>query len=87
MGSPPTSFNAERRQRERDAATRNVATKRGGHVLLRQLTEDFFMSETRQTLAIESLVRRRCMELGLSQPELTRRCGYKNISKGLRRLD
>ena len=45
------------------------------------------MSETRQTLAIESLVRRRCMELGLSQPELTRRCGYKNISKGLRRLD
>jgi hypothetical protein len=45
------------------------------------------MSETRQTLAIESLVRRRCMELGLSQPELTRCCGYKNISKGLRRLD
>ena len=27
------------------------------------------------------------MELGLSQPELTRRYGYKNISKGLRRLD
>ena len=40
-----------------------------------------------QTLAIEALVRRRCDELGLTQPELIRRCGYQNVSKGLRRLE
>jgi transcriptional regulator with XRE-family HTH domain len=46
------------------------------------------MSETqRQTLAIEALVRRRCKGLGLTQPELIRRCGYQNVSKGLRRLE
>ena len=36
-----------------------------------------------QTLAIEALVRRRCDELGLTQPELIRRGGYQNVSKGL----
>ena len=36
-----------------------------------------------QTLAIEALVRRRCDELGLTPPELIRRCGYQNVSKGL----
>jgi hypothetical protein len=46
------------------------------------------MSETQhQTLAIEALVGRRCSDLGLSSPQLIRRCGYKNISKGLRRLE
>ena len=41
------------------------------------------MSETQQqTLAIEALVRRRCDELGLTPPELIRRCGYQNVSKG-----
>ena len=46
------------------------------------------MSETQQqTLAIEALVRRRCDELGLNPPELVRRCGYQNVSKGLRRLE
>ena len=46
------------------------------------------MSETQQrTYAIEALVRRRCDELGLTQPELIRRCGYQNVSKGLRRLE
>ena len=46
------------------------------------------MSETqKQTLAIEALVRRRCDELGLTQPELIRRCEYQNVSKGLRRLE
>ena len=40
-----------------------------------------------QTLAIEALVRRRCNELGLTQPELIRRCRYQNVSKGLRRLE
>jgi hypothetical protein len=40
-----------------------------------------------QTLAISALVGRRCKELGLSGVELVRRCGYKNISKGLRRLE
>jgi hypothetical protein len=40
-----------------------------------------------QTMAIETFVRGRCKELGLSRNELIRRCGYKNISKGLRRFD
>ena len=53
-----------------------------------KLTGGFFMSVTeQQTLAIEALVRRRCDELGLTQPELIRRCGYQNVSKGLRRLE
>jgi hypothetical protein len=46
------------------------------------------MPETQQqTLAIEALVRGRCQELGLRPVELVRRCGYKNVSKGLRRLE
>jgi hypothetical protein len=46
------------------------------------------MSDTQQqTLAIETLVRARCQKLGLSPAELVRRCGYKNVSKGLRRLE
>ena len=46
------------------------------------------MSETQQhTLAIEALVRDRCQELGLKPAELVRRCGYQNVSKGLRRLE
>ena len=57
-------------------------------VLLRQTDGGFFMSETQQQpLAIEALVSRRCDELGLSHKELIRRCGYKNVSKGLRRLE
>ena len=45
------------------------------------------MSESqKQTLEIEALVSRRCDELGLSPKGLIRRCGYKNVSKGLRRL-
>ena len=31
-------------------------------------------------LAIEALVRRRCDELGLTPPELMRRCGYQNAT-------
>jgi hypothetical protein len=38
------------------------------------------------TLAIQSLITNRCRELGLGHGELVRRCGYKNISKGMRRL-
>ena len=38
-------------------------------------------------LPVSTLIRKRCQELGLSRSELVRRCGYKNISKGLRRLD
>ena len=46
------------------------------------------MSETpQQQLAIEALVRGRCQELGLRPVELVRRCGYQNLSKGLRRLE
>ena len=40
-----------------------------------------------QTLAIEALVRDRCEELGLKPAELVRRCGYQNVSKGLRRVE
>jgi hypothetical protein len=36
---------------------------------------------------IEDLIIERCRELGLRRTELVVRCGYKNISKGLRRLD
>jgi hypothetical protein len=50
--------------------------------------EDLSMSEAQQhTLAIEALVRGRCHELGLRPVELVRRCGYQNVSKGLRRLE
>ena len=38
-------------------------------------------------LPLSILIRKRSQELGLSRSELVRRCGYKNISKGLRRLD
>ena len=41
----------------------------------------------RSELPLSILIRRRSQELGLSRSELVRRCGYKNISKGLRRLD
>ena len=38
-------------------------------------------------LAIEDLIKKRCRDLGLSRSELVERSGYKNISKGLRRLE
>jgi hypothetical protein len=38
-------------------------------------------------LAIQILIDERSQQLGLSRSELVRRCGYKNISKGARRLD
>ena len=42
---------------------------------------------TRTDLPLSILIRKRCQDLGLSRSELVLRCGYKNISKGLRRLD
>jgi hypothetical protein len=39
------------------------------------------------SLPIQNLITRRCRELGLSRSELVERCGYKNISKGIRRLE
>ena len=38
-------------------------------------------------LPLSILIRKRSQELSLSRSELVARCGYKNISKGLRRLD
>jgi hypothetical protein len=38
-------------------------------------------------LPITALISRRCKELHLRPVELVRRCGYQNITKGLRRLD
>ena len=38
-------------------------------------------------LPIKTLISNRCDELSLRPPELVRRCGYKNTSKGLRRLE
>jgi len=40
-----------------------------------------------EQLPINTLVSNRCRELGLRPVELIRRCGYQNISKGLRRLE
>jgi hypothetical protein len=37
--------------------------------------------------AIEALIRERCKILGLSRSDLVRRAGFKNVAKGLRRLD
>src|SRR5262245_41795535 len=42
---------------------------------------------TRTDLPLSILIRKRRQDLGVSRSELVRRCGYKNISKGLRRLD
>ena len=45
------------------------------------------MSESQQSpLAIEALISDRLQDLKLTPVELVRRCGYKNLSKGLRRL-
>ncbi len=38
-------------------------------------------------LPITALISNRCDELGLRPAEVVRRCGYKNISKGVRRLE
>ncbi|HEY8650113.1 MAG TPA: hypothetical protein VIL70_04285 [Chthoniobacterales bacterium] len=38
-------------------------------------------------LAIAVLIRSRMTELGLSRGELSKRLGYKNIAKGIRRID
>ena len=38
-------------------------------------------------LPIQALVEARSNELGLPRSELARRCGFKNINKGLRRID
>lgn len=45
------------------------------------------MSENEKSLlAIMGLIARRCEELGLRPSHLVKRCGYKNVSRGLRRL-
>ena len=36
--------------------------------------------------AIQTLIANRCRELELGQGELVRRCGYRNVLKGMRRL-
>ena len=38
-------------------------------------------------LAIAALIRSRMTELGLSRGELVKRLGYKNVAKGIRRID
>lgn len=42
---------------------------------------------SRKDLPLPTLITERCRESGLSRSELVERSGYKNISKGLRRLD
>lgn len=39
------------------------------------------------SLPIRDLIIQRCRELGLRRGELVQRCGYKNVSKGIRRLE
>jgi hypothetical protein len=36
---------------------------------------------------LETLIAKRCRELGLDPGEFVRRCGYRNVSKGMRRLE
>jgi hypothetical protein len=50
-----------------------------------KLMEDFFVSD--DVLPIKTLISNRCDALSLRLSDLVRRCGYKNISKGLRRLE
>ena len=51
--------------------------------------EGFFVSESTnpRSLAIQALILDRCRALGLSRSELARRAGFKNVAKGIRRLD
>jgi hypothetical protein len=42
---------------------------------------------TKIDLPIATLIERRRRELGLRRSEVAARCGYKNLSKGLRRLE
>jgi hypothetical protein len=39
------------------------------------------------SLPIQNLINERCGDLGLRRSQLVERCGYKNISKGIRRLE
>ena len=41
----------------------------------------------KSNLAIATLIRSRMTELGLSRGEFAKRLGYKNIAKGIRRID
>ena len=41
----------------------------------------------KSNLAIAALIRSRMTELGLSRGEFAKRLGYKNIAKGIRRID
>jgi hypothetical protein len=40
-----------------------------------------------RSLAIQAFILDRCRALGLSRSELVRRAGFKNLAKGIRRLD
>ena len=41
----------------------------------------------RRDSPLAAIIKKRCRELGLSRSDLISRCDYKNIAKGLRRLD
>src|ERR1700716_2471922 len=43
--------------------------------------------QMKSNLAIATLIRSRMTELGLTRGELSKRLGYKNIAKGIRRID
>jgi hypothetical protein len=43
--------------------------------------------QMKSDLAIATLIRSRMAELGLSRGEFLKRLGYKNIAKGIRRID
>ena len=42
---------------------------------------------TIEALPIAEFVEHRRREIGLGKADVVRRCGYRNLSKGLRRLD
>jgi hypothetical protein len=53
------------------------------------MKEDLVVTAPAQpsNLPIDQLISNRCLELDIGPVELVRRCGYKNIAKGLRRLE
>ena len=51
------------------------------------MKEDLAVNRQPSNLPINDLISSRCNELDIGPVELVRRCGYKNLAKGLRRLE
>jgi hypothetical protein len=51
------------------------------------MTETFFGDRNNGRLPIHDLVETRLKELGIQRSEFARRCGFKNVAKGIRRIE